>query len=106
MTQHVTDADFETEVLKSDKPVLVDFWASWCGPCKAIAPVLDALSEEKANTLKIAKMDVDANEVTPSTFKVRSIPTLALVKNGQVIDQKVGAMSRSQLEHWLAQHGL
>lgn len=106
MTYAVTDATFEQEVKNSDKPVLVDFWAPWCGPCKSIAPILDALAVEKADTLKIAKINVDENEQTPVQFRVRGIPTLAIVKDGVVLEQKSGAMTKAQLTSWLAVHGI
>jgi thioredoxin 1 len=94
---HVTDASFEEDVLKSAGPVLVDFWAQWCGPCKMIAPVLDELAEEYAGKLKIVKLDVDANPVTAPKYNVKGIPTLILFKNGNVEAKKVGALSKSQL---------
>jgi len=94
----LTDDTFEQEVLKSDKPVLVDFWASWCAPCKAIAPVIDSLAESFAGKVKIAKVNVDENPATPGQYGVRGIPTLILFKDGQVVDQLVGAVPRNQLE--------
>ncbi|MEI7949802.1 MAG: thioredoxin TrxA [Gammaproteobacteria bacterium] len=94
---HTTDDSFEQDVLKASGPVLVDFWATWCGPCKMIAPVLDELAEEYAGKLKICKMDVDANPATAPKFNVKGIPTLILFKNGEVAGKKVGAMSKSQL---------
>lgn len=95
--QHVTDDSFEDEVLKASGPVLVDFWATWCGPCKMIAPVLDELAEEYAGKLKICKLDVDANPNTAPKYNVKGIPTLIIFKNGNVESKKVGAMSKSQL---------
>lgn len=95
--QHVTDASFEDDVLKSDKPVLVDYWAEWCGPCKMIAPILDELADEYGDRIKICKIDVDANVATPPKFGIRGIPTLMLFKNGEVEATKVGAASKSQL---------
>ncbi len=92
-----TDSNFKADVLDSDIPVLVDFWAAWCGPCKMIAPVLDALSSEYAGKIKIVKVDVDANQQTPSDFGVRGIPALFIFKNGQKVDQHIGAAPRSQL---------
>ena len=95
--KHVTDANFEDEVLKASGPVLVDFWAQWCGPCKMIAPVLDELAEEYAGKLQICKLDVDANPNTAPKYNVKGIPTLIIFKNGNVEAKKVGAMSKSQL---------
>ncbi|WP_111642110.1 thioredoxin TrxA [Marinimicrobium alkaliphilum] len=94
---HVTDASFEQEVLQSDVPVLVDFWAAWCGPCKMIAPVLDELAGEYQGKIKIAKVDVDANKETPGKFNIRGIPTLIIFKDGNIEATKVGALSRPQL---------
>jgi len=94
---HVSDASFEQDVLKADGPVLVDFWAEWCGPCKMIAPVLDELSDEYAGKLKIAKLNIDSNSDTAPKYGVRGIPTLIIFKNGQVEATKVGALSKSQL---------
>ena len=94
---HTTDDAFETDVLKSDLPVLVDYWAEWCGPCKMIAPVLDELVEEYDGKLKIVKLNIDENQQTPPKFGIRGIPTLMLFKNGNVEATKVGAVSKSQL---------
>ena len=88
---HLEDRTFEQEVLKSDTPVLVDFWAVWCGPCKAIAPVVDALAEKYKGKLKVAKMDVDAHQNVPQQFGIRSIPTLLLFKGGRVVDTVIGS---------------
>ena len=93
----ISDASFETDVLKSDKPVLVDFWAEWCGPCKMVAPIIDEVAKEYADKLNFAKMDVDSNQVTPAKFGIRGIPTLILFKNGAIVSQKVGALSKNQL---------
>lgn len=98
---HVTDASFAGDVLEANSPVLVDFWAAWCGPCKMIAPILDELAEQYQGKIKIAKMDVDANKETPGKFNIRGIPTLLLFKNGNVEATKVGALSRAQLVEFL-----
>ncbi len=94
---HVTDESFETEVLKSSEPVLVDYWADWCGPCKMIAPVLDEIADEYQGRVKIAKLNIDENPSTPPRYGIRGIPTLMLFKNGEVEATKVGAVSKSQL---------
>lgn len=94
---HVTDATFDSEVLKGDGPVLVDFWAEWCGPCKMIAPILDDVSKDYAGKLKVAKLNIDENPATPPKYGIRGIPTLMLFKNGNVEATKVGAVSKSQL---------
>lgn len=97
MAMQVTDADFESVVLKSDKPVLVDFWAPWCGPCRALAPVIDELSEEYAGKVKVVKMNVDENPITPTKYGVRAIPTLVLIKNGETVEQITGGMPKANL---------
>jgi len=98
---HTTDATFSEDVLKSDKPVLLDFWAEWCGPCKMIAPILDELAAEYRDRVKIAKLNIDENPQTPPKFGIRGIPTLILFKNGTVEAQKVGALSKAQLSAFL-----
>lgn len=100
-TKVITDASFEADVLKSDKPVLVDFWAVWCGPCKMLSPLVDAVATEYADKLVVAKMNVDENPQTPQKFGIRGIPTLLLFKNGELAAQKVGAMSRAQLKAFI-----
>lgn len=98
---HVTDDTFESEVLKSDVPVLVDYWAEWCGPCKVIAPVLEEIAVDYDGKMKVCKLDIDANEETPLKYGIRGIPTLMLFKNGAVEATKVGALSKSQLTAFL-----
>jgi thioredoxin 1 len=99
--KHISDASFDSDVLKSDKPVLVDFWAEWCGPCKMIAPILEEIAKEYDGKILIAKMDVDANQAVPAQFGIRGIPTLILFKNGEVAAQKVGAMGKAQLASFI-----
>ena len=101
---HVTDASFDADVIKSSTPVLVDYWAEWCGPCKMIGPILDEVAKEYAGKLKIAKMDVDANQAVPAKFGIRGIPTLMLFKGWQLEAQKVGALSKGQLTAFLDSH--
>jgi len=107
MSEHihyVTDDTFATEVLQSPQPVLLDFWAEWCGPCKMIAPILDDLASQYAGRLKVAKINIDDNPTTPANFAVRGIPTLMLFKNGSVEATKVGALSKSQLTAFIDSH--
>jgi thioredoxin 1 len=98
---HVTDESFEREVLKSDDPVLLEYWAEWCGPCKLIAPVLEQIAGEYAGRLRVAKLNIDENPDTPPKYGIRGIPTLMLFKNGHVEATKVGALSKSQLAAFL-----
>ena len=100
-TKTVTDLSFEADVLASDKPVLVDFWAEWCGPCKMIAPALEQIGEELGDKVTIAKMDIMENPETPAKFGVQNIPLMLLFKDGKVVAQKLGAAPRSQLQQWL-----
>ena len=99
--KHVSDSSFEMDVLKSDKPVLVDFWAEWCGPCKMIAPMLEEVAKEYEGKILIAKIDVDANQAVPAKFNIRGIPTLILFKNGVPAAQKVGALAKGQLTSFI-----
>jgi thioredoxin 1 len=100
----VTDQNFEAEVLKSSQPVLVDFWAAWCGPCRMIAPTVEALAGEYAGKAKVAKVNVDENQNTPARYNIRGIPTLLLFKDGQVREQLVGAASRDVIENLIKKH--
>ena len=100
----VTDANFDSEVIKSDKPVLVDFWAEWCGPCKMIAPIVEELAREYNGTLKVGKMDVDNNPQVPMSFGIRSIPTLLIFKGGRVVEQVVGAVPKRILAEKVSKH--
>lgn len=106
MASPVTDGTFEAQVLKSPLPVLVDFWAPWCGPCRALAPVIDELSTEYEGKVSILKMNVDENPATPGVYGIRAIPTLILFKNGEVVEQITGAVSKSNLKDLLAQKAL
>jgi len=101
MPKHVTDDSFNADVLKAETPVLVDFWAEWCGPCKQIAPALEALAEEMNDKVTIAKLNIDENPMTPSKYGVRGIPTLMLFKDGQVAATKIGALPKGKLSEWL-----
>jgi len=99
--KYVSDASFDADVIQSDKPVLLDFWAEWCGPCKMIAPILDEVAKDYGDKVQIAKINVDENQQVPAKFGIRGIPTLILFKNGAVAAQKVGALSKSQLTAFL-----
>ena len=101
MAQSVTDADFGAQVLQSSKPVVVDFWAEWCGPCKMIAPILDEVSGEMADQVEIRKLNVDENTDTPMQYGIRSLPTLMLFKDGEVVGTKVGALTKGDLKAWI-----
>jgi thioredoxin 1 len=101
LIKHVTDDSFSSDVLQSDKPVLVDYWAEWCGPCKAIAPTLDALAQELQGKVVVAKINIDENPATPNRYRVQGIPTLMLFKNGQVAATKVGSMPKQKLHEWV-----
>ena len=99
--QQVTDKDFETEVLKASGPVLVDFWAEWCGPCRALGPSLEALATEKGEQIKVVKVNIDDNPNAPTKYGVRSIPTMLIFKDGEVVAQTVGALPKSELFKWV-----
>jgi thioredoxin 1 len=105
-TKKVTDESFESDVLQADQPVLVDFWAEWCGPCKQIAPALEQISEELAGKVTIAKLDIEESPTTPSRYGVRGIPTMMLFKGGQMASMKVGAMPKQKILEWLAEAGV
>jgi thioredoxin 1 len=100
----LTDANFENEILKSETPVLVDFWAVWCGPCRAIAPTVEALATEYQGKLKVAKMNIDDHQGVPQRYEIRSIPTLLIFKGGNVVGQIVGAMPRAKIEEQVKKH--
>ncbi|HBO37878.1 MAG TPA: thioredoxin [Pasteurellaceae bacterium] len=101
---HITDASFEADVLRSDVPVLLDFWAPWCGPCRMVAPILDDLAVEFGDRVKIAKINIDENQATPAKFGVRSIPTLLLFKEGKAVATQVGALPKNQLASFINQN--
>lgn len=101
MASNISDADFENEVLKADGPVMVDFWAEWCGPCKALSPIVDEVASELGDKVKIVKVNIDENPNTPTQYGVRGIPTLMVFNEGELVDTKVGGMSKSQLTEWL-----
>ncbi|NUZ07738.1 thioredoxin TrxA [Piscinibacter koreensis] len=104
LIKHTTEASFESDVLKAEQPVLVDYWAEWCGPCKMIAPILDDVSKDYEGRLQIAKLNVDDNQALAAKFGVRGIPTLMLFKDGQIAATKVGALSKAQLTAFLDSH--
>jgi thioredoxin 1 len=102
MSQQVTDQNFESEVLKADGPVVVDFWAEWCGPCKVMSPLVDALATEMGDKVKVVKVNIDENPNAPTKYGVRGIPTFMVFKGGQLVDTKVGSMSKTQLTDWVS----
>ena len=103
-TVKVSDSSFKADVIDSETPVLVDFWAEWCGPCKQIGPALEELSDELGDKMKVAKVNIDDDPETPGKFHVRGIPTLMIFKGGQVVATKVGVMSKTKLSEWVAEH--
>lgn len=101
MASNVTDSSFEQEVLQSTTPVLIDFWAEWCGPCKMLTPIISELSKALEGRVKVVKMNIDENPETPSTLGIRSIPTMMIFKNGQQVAAKIGALPKSSIEEWI-----
>ena len=102
LTKAVTDDSFRRDVLESSTPVLVDFWAEWCGPCRMVAPILDDIAKEYEGRLTVAKVNIDENPATPNEYAVRGIPTMMLFKDGKLVDTKVGALPKGQLKDWIA----
>lgn len=100
-SQHVTDQNFETEVLKSSEPVLVDFWAEWCGPCKMMSPIIDELANELNGKIKVVKLNIEENPSIPTRFGIRGIPTFMIFRNGELVETKVGGMPKAQLSAWV-----
>ena len=103
-TKAITDESFDSDVIKSNKPTVVDFWAEWCGPCKQIGPVLEEISDEMKNDVRITKLNIDENPSTPQKYGVRGIPTLLLFRKGEVVAEKVGALPKNQLSDWIAEN--
>ena len=101
MTKEINDNDFQKEVLESDQPVLIDFWAEWCGPCRMLGPIIDQIAEEKGDKIKVFKMNIDNSPDTPSKFGVRSIPTMMIFKDGKLLDSKVSVHPKSAIEEWI-----